>query len=689
MLVGGGHAHVGVLKMLAMAKMKGKRNYMEGTKITLVAKEIHTPYSGMLPGYVAGHYPYEDCHIDLRPLTRLAGATLIHAAATRIDPDEKLVYIEPLRSQNHCSERPPLRYDILSVNVGITPETRSVEGACKYSTPVKPIDGFIGRIQGLLEQSPQMHNTIENGVLENGKDRDASHSTKCNTIAIVGGGAGGLELCLALHHRLITLGKQIHTKFVIYTRTTILSGQNEYARRTFRGILSGKGIKVVEYAKVVEVKANSIRFQTTGCSDSDADLETKEEPFDQCLWCTNASAADWLRNSGMKTDEKGFLLVNQNLQSVSHREVFAAGDCATIQDHPRPKAGVFAVRQGKPLMENIIRSLAGVSRLKCYTPQSKYLSLISTGDKYAVGLWAAYGFRGQWVWSLKNWIDKSWMAKYTSEVRELLGKMTSPEQSVDLSAKTSFDSINPKLFCAGCGSKIGSDTLSNVIEMLKDSSYREVVSELEARDDAAILEVDHRKTLVHSVDFFRSFVDDPFVFGAIAANHSISDIYAMGADPKSALAIAVVPYGTEKKIESVLFQMLAGASSILSQAECSLSGGHSVQGSEMSLGFAVLGEVDRANLMRKGDLKVGQNVILTKAIGTGVLFAAEMTGLCKGKWITSALKSMLEPNHRALDIAREHKASACTDITGFGLAGHLIEMAVASKVNLFISFKGI
>ena len=664
-LVGGGHAHVGVLRMIAMARRRGAWKPDTSTRITLIAKEVLTPYSGMLPGYVAGHYTHEQCHIDLVPLARLAGATLIHAAAVSIDLGRRTVHIR--RPHESDEESPPIDYDVLSINVGITPDTKSVPGAAEHTTAVKPIDRFVDRFDGLLRGGAKSRERL----------RDS-------TIAIVGGGAGGVELCLALHHRLSTVDGIEGIQFVLYTRSEVLSGQNGYGKRAIRKALRDRKVRLVEGAIVLEVFEKKIRYET-------AEGGAIEEPFDTCLWCTNASPSHWLKETGLKTDERGFLLVDETLRSVSHPNVFAAGDCCAVLGHPRPKAGVFAVRQGQPLMENITRTLSGKSSLKAHIPQSKYLSLISLGNKYAVGLRGSWGFQGQWAWKLKDWIDTTWMAQYTGQVREALASMAGDE-SASTAAKGGGDGLGGggtmarRMFCAGCGSKVGPDTLSTVLSSLRESKYSGVTAMLEDADDAAIFKISSESgTLVHSVDFFPSFLDDPFVFGAISANHALSDVYAMGIHPKSALAIAVVPRGSPDKVRGCLLQMLSGACKTLMEADCQLSGGHSAQGSEMALGFAVVGEATgegREILLRKSGLREGQELVLTKGLGTGILLAAEMRGMCRGEWLDRGIESMLALNKSTIDIAIDHGATACTDVTGFGLLGHLREMAIASKVSV-------
>jgi selenide,water dikinase len=214
---------------------------------------------------------------------------------------------------------------------------------------------------------------------------------------------------------------------------------------------------------------------------------------------------------------------------------------------------------------------------------------------------------------------------------------------------------------------------------------------LHAPDDAAIVRVPPGMAMVHTVDFFRAFVDDPYLFGKVAANHALGDIFAMGGQAQSATAIATVPPGLEAKVEDLLLQMMTGAVEVLNDAGCALVGGHTGEGSELALGFAVNGLVadDLAGVMRKGGMQPGDVLILTKPMGTGTLFAAHARLAAKGRWIDAALESMVQSNRLGAQCLRRHGATACTDLTGFGLLGHLVEMTKPSGVDAEISLSAL
>jgi selenide,water dikinase len=233
--------------------------------------------------------------------------------------------------------------------------------------------------------------------------------------------------------------------------------------------------------------------------------------------------------------------------------------------------------------------------------------------------------------------------------------------------------------CGGCGAKVGPGPLSRALARLAPVRADGVVVGLDAPDDAAVI-APSGKHLVQTVDFFRAFIDDPYVFGEIAANHALNDVFAMGGTPRHALATAVVPPGPSAKVEETLFQLLAGARACLDREGVALVGGHSSEG-ELAVGFSVTGEAAPDRIARKGGLKPGDALILTRPLGTGILFAAAMRGRAKAPWIEAALAEMRRSNRAAATVLLAHEATAMTDVTGFGLIGHLGEMLAASNVS--------
>jgi selenide, water dikinase len=245
----------------------------------------------------------------------------------------------------------------------------------------------------------------------------------------------------------------------------------------------------------------------------------------------------------------------------------------------------MAVRQGKPLARNLRRVLTGLAPRPC-VPQRKWLALISTGDKYTIASRGNWSVEGRWVWRWKDWIDRRFMHRYNVLPDPM------PAEQLTLPHGLAGEDVRQELAalamrCGGCGAKVGATVLQRALARLHPSARADVLIGLTHPDDAAVVTVPTDKVMVHTVDFFRAIVDDPYVFGKIAANHSLGDILAMGAEAQSVLAIATVPYGVETKVEDLLAQMLLGAEEVLHEAGAVLVGGHSSEGAELALGFAI------------------------------------------------------------------------------------------------------
>jgi selenide,water dikinase len=234
------------------------------------------------------------------------------------------------------------------------------------------------------------------------------------------------------------------------------------------------------------------------------------------------------------------------------------------------------------------------------------------------------------------------------------------------------------MHCAGCGSKVGARVLRRALARLDLSPSEDVLVGLESPDDAAVVRLPEGRVAVHTVDHFRALIADPFVFGRITAVHALGDLWAMGATPQTAMAIVTLAYATDGKLEEDLVQLLAGACQVFAESGTTLVGGHTSEGPDMALGFALTGHAVPGELLRKSGLAAGEALVLTKPVGTGVLFAAEMRGQAKGRWIAGAVETMSQTSGRAAEVLRAHGATAMTDVTGFGLVGHLGEMLAAS-----------
>ena len=640
-LIGGGHSHAVVLHMWAM-------NPLPGARLTLICTDTDTPYSGMLPGFIAGHYTCDEVHIDVRRLAEFAGARYYRDEVIGIDRAARKVI---------CRTRPPVAYDALSINIGSTPKL-SVPGAGAHAVPVKPIRQFNQRWQALL-------------------DRVCNHPG-VTTLAVVGAGAGGVELALSMQYRLrreLTEQGRNPDELRMHLLTAgprILPTHNAAVRRRFEQVLAQRGVELHVDAEVVRVEQG--RMETRA---------GKSVQADEIVWVTQAGGATWLADTGLALDAAGFIRVRETLQTETDPLIFAAGDCTAWPGRPLEKAGVFAVRMGPPLAENLRRLLLG-QPLRDYQPQRRWLALISTGDKHAIASRGAFYARGDWVWRWKDWIDRRFMLRF-SEFPAMADRKHKPStDQIPLQPEEHTQAISAlAMRCGGCGAKVGASVLSRALAQVQPIQRDDVLIGLHLPDDAAVLRVPPGKALVHSVDFFRAFIDDPWIFGRIAANHALGDVFAMGAEAQSATAIATLPPGLESKVEDTLLQMMSGAVSVLNQAGCALVGGHTGEGRELALGFAVNGLVDESlvGVLTKAGLRPGDALILTKPIGTGTLFAAHAQLKARGRWIDAALESMQVSNRAGFACLIAHGARACTDLTGFGLLGHLLEMTQPSGVD--------
>ena len=363
-LLGGGHAHVHVLKQF------GERP-LQDARVTLVGRDIETPYSGMIPGFVAGRYGFEECHIDLARLCARSGARLVHAEAKGIDRPGRRVLLK---------DQPAIGYDVLSIDVGSAPNVGGIAGAEQWAIPVKPI-AELGR--RWLEFSERMKTW--QGPLN---------------IMVIGGGAGGVELALAIDHRLRGIAKAASLRVTLATKDEILASQAEAARKRLRAIFQRRCIRLLEHAGARRIERGSVELENGQRQEADA-----------VFVVTEASAAPWFTGTGLPLDEKGFVAVDDTLASTGDPRIFAAGDCATVLAHRRPKAGVFAVRQGPPLADNLRRVISG-EQPRPFMPQQRYLSILGTGDGRAIATRGDWAIEGRWVWWWKDHIDRRWMRMY-------------------------------------------------------------------------------------------------------------------------------------------------------------------------------------------------------------------------------------------------------------------------------------
>lgn len=366
-LVGGGHAHVQVIRALAERPEPGLR-------ITLVTDRLLTPYSGMLPGHVAGVYSHAEMHIDLGRLASVSGVTLVCSAARAVDRAAREV---------ETTDAGRIPYDTLSLNVGVTPDLSGIAGAERDALAVKPIGAFLAKLSRLLD----------NAARPDGPRR----------IVVVGGGAAGFELALALKTRLAKIGNAGNPFWIaLAVGSGIVATLNDGVRRRARAALLRHGVTVLDGFRAVEVTPDGVRA-----------ADGRFIAADIVLASTAARAPSWLAATGLPTDGGGFVKTTLTMACIDDPSVFAVGDCATVVDDPAPKAGVFAVRQGPALAENLRRRARGEPTIPHHRSKA-YLAILMAGDGSAIagrGDW--FVVEGRWVWRWKDWIDRRFMRRFS------------------------------------------------------------------------------------------------------------------------------------------------------------------------------------------------------------------------------------------------------------------------------------
>ncbi|UWQ84906.1 selenide, water dikinase SelD [Leisingera caerulea] len=612
-LIGGGHTHALVLRKWGMRPLPGAR-------LTVINPGPAAPYSGMLPGFVAGHYTRGELDIDLVRLARFAGARVVLGAAEHIDTAARLV---------HVPGRPPVAYDVASVDVGITSAMPDLPGFAEYGIPAKPLGRFAAQWSAFRDGSGPAH------------------------AAVIGGGVAGAELILAMAFALKSRGRLAQATLIDSDQA--LRAIGETARRKLLRALVEHGVRLEENAPVERLEDGYIVLQ-----------DGREVLSDFTTGAAGARPYGWLADSGLDLQD-GFIRVSETLQS-SAANVFAAGDCAHLDFAPRPKAGVYAVRQAPVLYHNLRSTLTG-DPLRKYRPQKDYLKLISMGAKEALGERFGTTLSGPLMWSWKDRIDQAFMEKFRD-----LPAMDQPPLPAEHTLGME-QALGDKPMCGGCGAKVGRGALLGTLAGLS-STGREDITPLPG-DDAALLTTGGVKQVI-STDHLRSFTNDPVLMARIAAVHALGDIWAMGAEPQAATANLILPRMSPELQTRTLQEIMTAATEVMQAAGAAIIGGHTSLGDELTVGFTVTGLCPRPPITLAG-ARPGDALILTKPIGSGVLMAAEMAGDASGEWVAAALEQMSQPQGEAARILQG--AHAMTDVTGFGLLGHLLGICEASRTG--------
>ena len=610
-----------------------------GTEIVLVSPVDLAAYSGMLPGHIAGHYSEAEMHIDLRRLAHAAGAMFVEAAADGLNLTSRTVTLK---------SRPPLTFDLASINVGGSPNLGLIPGADQWAVPVKPVTRFLAHWQELLKVATRLpkHQRLR--------------------IILVGGGAGGVELALSMRHR---LGPAADIT-VVHSGNTLMSSHNKRVQKILTGELHRKAIKLITGDAAALVSQNSLTLSSG-----------LELPFDAMYLTTQAQAPQWFHATGLKLTAQGYLAVDERLQSMNAPGVFAAGDCATVIGQERPRSGVFAVRQGAPLFQNLMLALEGKALNKVHL-QREFLSLIGTGDHRAVAARGKWATSGAWIWRWKHAIDQRFMTKF-SDVPA--GPTMAPQHQSPAEPE--------QMRCFGCGSKVGAPVLTAALEELA-ANFPDVVQTqslawgLNEREDVSQWTPPPGLPILQSIDYLPALVTDPFIAGQITCNHAVNDIFAKGGEVHNILLLAVLPVSVSHVSADHLRQLLAGVATQLRTFGAMLAGGHTAEGERLAIGITANG-IQRGVSLSKTGGKPGDALILTKAIGTALIFAGAQRGLAPAASVASAISSMLQSQHELVPLLRHSEIHACTDVTGFGLLGHLWEMLRGEKVRAIINRRSV
>lgn len=633
-LLGAGHTHAHVLRMWRMRPIADAR-------LTCVSNFPVATYSGMLPGALAGLYPPQRMCIDLVRLCAAAGVRLLEAEVTGLDVQCRELLL---------ADRPPLPFDVLSIGIGSVPRTAGVPLEAELVLPIKPMQTFLQRLAQRLEQIA------------------ALRAGQPLRVAVVGAGAGGVEIacCLPRFVESKLPGTPLELSLVD-AHDDILRGAPRGTAKAARGQLERRGVRLLLGHAVRAVQQGGLWL----CDGSRHDV-------DLVLWATTATGPPLLRQLGLATDDDGFLLVRSTLQSLEHDHIFAVGDSATQRDHPTPKAGVYAVRQGPVLWENLQRFVRGQA-LQAYRPQRGFLSLLNLGDGRAILSYKGLTFTGRWCWRLKDRIDSRFMDMY-QDYRPRAAMEAMPQAAA---------AAAPAMRCAGCGGKVGGSVLSKVLRRLDIPASPHVLLGLEQPDDAAIVQPPGGRPVVCTADFFTAFLDDPYLVGRVAALNSASDLFAMGSRPLAALALAIIPPGPPRKQEQLLYELLAGGLEEFRRMPAALIGGHTIEGPQITIGYSMLADAGSEPPLGKAGLRPGDCLILTKPLGSGVLLAAHMQARCTAAWMAPLRRVLLSSNQQPAQTARQFDVRAMTDVTGFGLAGHLLEMLRAGDVAAEIDLEAL
>lgn len=572
-----------------------------GLQLVVINPESTAPYSGMLPGFLAGQYASTDLFIDVAALCKRAGARFIRGSLDSIDAVSKRLSIRHHALSN--SQKLIIRYDYAVLNTGAAPAESfpSSHSDCHY---VKPI-------RNLLTDLPRIDERMQ--------------GSNCSMV-IVGGGAAGIELACAFRARYgLSVAISLVSKRAFNDDCALRAGAS-----LIRKALSHRQIRLFETIEVNEATDGKVML-SDGLS-LKADVICVATPVKPPSWI----AASELAGSGE------FITVNSDLQVAGCDGLYATGDIINLPSS-RERSGVMAVRAGEYLAKTLWQKIHGNS-IAPFRPQRRWLTLLNLGDGEAIGVKGSFAYQGRALFKLKDHIDQTFMSQFKPRM------MTSTDE----------------MRCEGCAAKLPGDTLISVLG--------------HQFEDGAIT-IDQDRSRIRSIDALSYLIDDPYLVGALAMRHAVSDVWAMGATPTTALTLIAVQRVLSKQLEADEFvQVQAGLRDASDAYGVEVIGGHSLSLEQPMIAVTVEGECDTS--ITKQGAELGDEIWLTGPLGSGVLFAALSSGMTVGasidQWISIALTSLFE----ASQIAVQAGVHAMTDVTGFGVAGHLREMLVERRLSV-------
>lgn len=593
-LVGAGNAHLVFLKRWRMQSRPG-------VCVLLINESAVIPYSAMVPGFIATEYRREEVDVDLTSFCQSAGARLLVGKVDAFDANRRTLKV---------AGRPyEFGYDLLSLNLGADAPPPTVAS----HVSLRPMSQFLDRLPEL--------------------DRLMTMGKHPKSFVVLGAGPTGCELAVAFSHRYSAQKPDIH---VFEKQATLLPQFSSGARKWFLNRFSERGIL---FHPGTEPRLSSTHVE----------WDDKKIRADVILLATASHPPSLLRDCGLALCGQGYARVGHSLQSTSHPEVFAVGDCVHFGPRPSiPRNGVYSVRMGQTLYQNVVAILQGRIPV-AFHPQRRYLALLNGGSGQGLLARHALAIPGKLMRWLKERIDREWTRS--------LGAEPLPADSVR---------------CAGCAAKVPATVLQPSLEKAG------VVAGSDLAEDCAILEENGDNVTLSTVDFIPAFVDDPYLVGKITALHCLSDLFAMNGTPETALVTLILPWASGRLQREWFEEAMAGVREAGEAHGVKIVGGHTGEGEKFCIGLAVTGRGKRSGLFLKKNLRTGDRLVLTKPLGTGTILAAYMRRMAAASELNGAIAHMLVSNASAARVLGLSGVTAATDVTGFGLVGHLVDMLRAS-----------